>query len=85
VSFSLTRRDFLQATLLAAHNHQAAVPVKTAPPLVDVSKLAKFVDSLPMPPIAQAVGFRKKIPFYRIPMRPVLAKAHRDLPATIFW
>jgi len=85
VNFSLTRRNFLQATLLAAHHHRQAAPVKKAPPLADITKLAKFVDSLPMPPIAQAVGVRKKIPLYRIPMRPALAKVHRDLPATRFW
>jgi spore coat protein A len=91
VSFFLTRRDFLQAVLLATHNHRPATPAK-APPLVDVTKLAKFVDSLPKPPIAEAIGLRvdpdrskKKLPFYRIPMRPVLAKVHRDLPATPFW
>ncbi len=59
---------------------------------MSVARLAKFVDSLPKPPIAAAVGLRvdpdrpkKKLPFYRIPMRPVLAKVHRDLPATPFW
>ena len=73
MSFFLTRRDFLQAALLATHNHRPATPAK-APPLVDVSRLAKFVDSLPKPPIAEAVGLRvdpdrpkKKLPFYRDP------------------
>jgi spore coat protein A len=91
VSFFLTRRDFLQAALLATHNHRPATPAK-APPLVDVTKLAKFVDSLSKPPIAEAVGLwvdpdhpKKKLPFYRIPMRPVLAKVHRDLPVTPSW
>lgn len=82
MSFSLTWRDFVQAVLLAAHNHQpAAASGKTAPPLVDVTRLAKFVDSLPMPPVAQAAGLRKKLPFYRIPMRPVLVDWPNQLPA----
>ncbi len=45
-------------------------------------ELEKFVDPLPLPPVAKpdrATGH------YRIPMREALVKLHRDLPATRLW
>lgn len=65
-------------------------------PALDPNTLEKFVDPLPLPPVAKPLGLRPvpakyagksahKVPYYRLPMRPLLAKAHRDLPATRIW
>jgi spore coat protein A len=67
-------------------------PVAKAPPLLDLDKLAPFVDALPQPPIAKRAGLRpspthrkKQIPFYRIPIQEFVSQVHRDVPATKFW
>jgi spore coat protein A, manganese oxidase len=78
---SLTRRQFLIAS-----SALAAVP---AAPALDPNSLARFVDPLPIPQIAVAreskVYNGRKLPFYRIPIKQVEAKVHRDLPATRWW
>ena len=66
----------------------------------DTDSLAKFVDPLPIPPIAQASGRRSVPPellgshsadahsvvrYYRVPMRPLEAKVHRDTKPTRWW
>jgi spore coat protein A, manganese oxidase len=73
---------------------QRAVP---AVPNLDPSTLARFVDPLPLPQIAQPVEHRaipgntgsaspaEQAPFYRVAMRAVASKLHRDLPPTNFW
>jgi len=43
--------------------------------------LTKFVDALPIPPIAQPESKSR----YRIAMREFQARIHRDLPPTTFW
>ena len=57
-----------------------------------LSSLAKFVDPLPVPEIAKAMGTRpspedpkRQLPFYRLAMREMKAKVHRDLPTTRMW
>lgn len=62
------------------------------PPTLDVEKLAKFVDPLPILPVAQSSGLRPdpghskaKLPFYRIATRAVSNQVHRDLPPTRMW
>jgi spore coat protein A len=61
------------------------------PPL-NLDALAKFVDPLPIPPLAQPRGKRPDpsrpnvaIPFYRMSMRQITQKLHRDVPATRCW
>jgi spore coat protein A len=72
-----------------------SVPSKTeiiAPPLLDLKALAPFVDPLPIPPRAVANGTRpspddpaRQIPYYRLAMRQVENKIHRDVKPTRFW
>jgi spore coat protein A len=64
----------------------------TMPVALDVNALAKFVDPLPIPQIAQSQGYRPspadpklKVPFYRIAAQPTASKVHRDLQPTRFW
>jgi spore coat protein A len=67
-----------------------------AVPNLDPNSLARFVDPLPLPPIAQPVGHRpapgtahgspgEQVPFYRVSMRAISSKLHRDLPPTNLW
>ena len=56
------------------------------------ASLARFVDPLPVPGIARPVGLRPspadprvKIPYYRMAIRQIEAKVHRDVPPTRFW
>jgi spore coat protein A len=59
---------------------------------LDPDKLAPWVDPLPIPEIAQPSGMRPspedaslKLPYYRMAMRQIECKVHRDLPATRMW
>ena len=97
----ITRRDFLQrsgflATTLATQKSAAlramAHSVPTMPVALDVGTLPQFVDSLPIPEIAQRAGLRASpadaklsVPFYRVQAQAIASKVHRDLPATRFW
>jgi spore coat protein A, manganese oxidase len=61
-------------------------------PNLDPNSLARFVDPLPLPQIAQPVGHRpvpgspsEQAPFYRVAMRAISSKLHRDLPPTNMW
>ena len=54
--------------------------------------LTPFVDQLPLPPVAKRIGTRanpersgEQIPYYRMAMREMHVKVHRDLPATRVW
>ena len=67
------------------------VPV-TFRPTLDPATLAPFVDALPIPPVAKPAGLRaapanssQKVPYYRIAMRSIEARLHRDLPPTRCW
>ncbi|UPG94748.1 multicopper oxidase family protein [Luteibacter aegosomatissinici] len=71
-----------------------AMPALAAPnvPLVNPVTMAKFVDALPVPPIAVPTGKRthaafgsRELPFYRMPMQAFSARVHRDLPPTPQW
>ena len=85
----MTRRTFVRhATYLTALASRAA----SAAPGLNPNTLAKFVDPLPIPEIAKASGLRPvpghssaKVPYFRVPMRQVESKLHRDLPATRLW
>jgi spore coat protein A len=84
----ITRRTFLLTSTLAPFTVRAA---STAPAL-NPDTLAKFVDPLPIPPIAKSAGLRAvpgqasvKVPYYRVAMQQIERKLHRDLPATRLW
>ncbi|WP_243048398.1 multicopper oxidase domain-containing protein [Dyella sp. RRB7] len=70
------------------------MPQLAAPkvPLVNPVTLARFVDALPIPPVARPLEHRahaaypgRLLPFYRMEMRAFSARLHRDLPPTPQW
>jgi spore coat protein A, manganese oxidase len=92
IDFSrFTRRDFLKnGTLMLAGTGMGWT--SGAPTPLDPSTLAPFVDPLPIPRIAQSKEERanpehpdEKIPYYRLSIREIHHKVHRDLPATRMW
>src|SRR5271165_195591 len=59
---------------------------------LDPDKLSPYVDPLPIPQIAQPIGTRSspedaslQLPYYRLAMRQIESKVHRDLPPTRMW
>jgi spore coat protein A len=71
-----------------------AMPTLAAPKvsLVNPATLARFVDALPVPPLARPAGHRahpaypgRMLPYYRMEMRAFSARLHRDLPPTPLW
>jgi spore coat protein A, manganese oxidase len=61
-------------------------------PLLDVTRLAKFIEPLPIPAKAKPVGARrdkrnpeKRIPHYRVSMREFKARVHPHMRPTTFW
>jgi spore coat protein A, manganese oxidase len=95
----ITRRRFLgQSALTAAATltppalaHSLPEGAKTIPNLIPTN-LTPFVDPLPLPQIAQPIEHRpapgnpaENLPFYRVSMRAITAKLHRDLPPTNLW
>jgi spore coat protein A len=91
----ITRRTFLKHSAIAALaayrnvQHDARVGVR---PVLDPNTLAQFVDPLPIPALARSNGLREhpsnsgvKIPYYRLAMRQVKTKVHRDLQPTRMW
>ena len=95
-----TRRRFLRQSVIAATAAIAprafsqiirsqATPVV---PTLDPNSLARFVDPLPLPVVVQPQGDRaapgkpgERVPFYRVSMRAIASKLHRDLPPTKVW
>lgn len=57
------------------------------PDVLDPSRLESFVDALPIPPILQpaTAGHREAAAHYRVIMREIRSRVHRDLPPTRFW
>src|SRR5579862_278488 len=96
-----TRRCFLHqlgwlaAGAAADHVKAGDHPLVVASPaesLLDTSALARFVDPLPIPAVLKASGLRPnpanpstKVSYYRIAMRQLQMKVHRDVPPTTFW
>jgi spore coat protein A, manganese oxidase len=95
-----TRRRFLKGSALAAAGAivpralSHTMPRAAAPviPNLDPNSLARFVDPLPQPVIARPVGVAaapgaagQRVPHYRLSMRAIAAKLHRDLPPTPLW
>jgi spore coat protein A len=73
---------------------RTTMPTLAAPkvPLINPTSLARFVDPLPVPPIARVAGQRahpaypgRTLPYYRMEMRAFKARLHRDVPATPLW
>jgi spore coat protein A, manganese oxidase len=67
-------------------------PAAPAVPNLNPSSLAQFVDALPLPVIAKPSGLKAvpgepgvRVPHYRMAMRAIAAKLHRDLPPTNLW
>ena len=63
-----------------------------AAPILDPKSLAPFVDPLPVPAVARSNGSRpspadpkRQLPYYRIEMRQIELKLHRDLRPTRLW
>ncbi len=95
-----SRRRFIQSSALAAAGVLArrALPhsmARAAAPLVpnlDPNTLARFVDPLPLAVLARPVGRHadparhgEQVRHYRVAMRAVSSKLHRDLPPTGLW
>lgn len=94
----ITRRSFLGQSVLTAAATIAPTSFSvshsplTATPNLDPNTLTRFVDPLPIPPIAQPIERRsspensqEQVPFFRVTMREIDTKLHRDLPATKMW
>jgi spore coat protein A, manganese oxidase len=94
----LTRRAFIQRSGIltaALVLPQAGPPQPQAPKFrtnFQASSLAPFVDALPIPELAQPLDHRTnpedsntKLPYYRIAMREIESKLHRDLKPTRQW
>jgi spore coat protein A len=95
-----TRRRFLRQSAIAAaaaitpraFSHTMRRDAMPVIPVLDPNSLAPFVDPLPLPVVAQPQGDRavpgkpgERVPFYRLPMRAMAGKLHRDLPPTNLW
>jgi spore coat protein A len=95
-----SRRRFIQSSALAAssvlarrafsHTMQHAAPPPV--PNLDPNTLARFVDPLPLPVVARPVGTHadpnrhgELAQHYRVAMRAISRKLHRDLPTTGLW
>src|SRR5215472_6840380 len=94
---SITRRRFLQqsgmtgAALMFQHPTRRQ-PAPALRPVLDPNTLAQFVDPLPIPDVVRPCEFRPspvnpkvKIPYYRLPMREIESKVHRDVKPTRLW
>jgi spore coat protein A, manganese oxidase len=92
----ITRRMFLLKSGLAA----AVVTIDPGSPqkigvvrsALDPDSLESFVDRLPIPDIAKSDGYRPSpanpsvnLPYYRMSMRQIESKVHRDMKPTRFW
>jgi spore coat protein A len=62
------------------------------PSMLDPNTLAAFVDPLPLLPVAKSAGIRPapddarvRLPYYRMPIREIHSKIHRDVSPTRFW
>jgi spore coat protein A len=88
----ITRRRLLERTgILAAGISVSKLPSSQQTTL-DPETLSRYVDPLSVPQIAQPIGVRPspedagmRLPYYRMAMRPVESKVHRDLPPTRMW
>src|ERR1700733_12441825 len=84
----MTRRTFVRhAAFLTALSSRAS----SSAPALNPNSLVKFADSLPIPEIIKPAALRTvpghsaKVPYFRVPMRQLECKLHRDLPAARLW
>jgi spore coat protein A len=87
---ALVSRTFAQSLSQSAASPEPPKPQGL--PNLDPSSLEKFVDPLPLPQLAKPLEHRlapsasgERVPFYRVAMRAVSGKLHRDLPPTTLW
>jgi spore coat protein A, manganese oxidase len=92
--FRSTRRAFLKTGALALAGTRMGAPlaVPSGADALDPSTLTPFVDALPIPRMMKPAGTQahpeqagQRIPYYRMAMREVRQKVHRDLPPTRMW
>ena len=93
----ISRRKFLRrvgavAATLKFGRAAVAAPLPPAPAALDPGKLTPYVDPLPIPEPLASHALRAspddpklKLPFYRLAMREIRQKVHRDLPPTRMW
>ena len=95
---SFSRRVFLKQSAAVAgalalpgkiHGHEQKKIVR---PVLDPSTLAKYVDALPIPPIARSSEKKPvpghsslRVPYFRLPIREFACQVHRDLKPTRVW
>lgn len=97
-ALSLTRRAFLQNSgfLTAALALPQGIGPQLSPPkyrpTLNAQALAQFVDPLPIPELVQPSGRRPspddpkiKLPYYRLAMRQIDCRFHRDLKPASVW
>lgn len=80
-----TRREFVTGSMLGLAG-MALRPGRGKPAnpvTLDVDRLTKFVDPLPIPPLAQPEA--SSLLQYRIVMRAIEHRVHRDLPLSQWW
>jgi spore coat protein A len=97
IPFSLTRREFLRSSAILGaglvgaqrSSHKTGI---IARPLLKIDSLQQFVDPLPIPATIRPVGRHpmpghrnELVPFYRLAMREISSKIHRDVKPTRFW
>jgi spore coat protein A len=89
--FRFNRRDFLKNSSFALAGSSLGW-AQTPSNSLDPNTLTPFVDPLPISRIAAPAGTRvnpehagENIPYYRMTMREIHQKVHRDLPATRMW
>jgi spore coat protein A len=93
----ITRRRFLErlnvlTAGLSIGNAPLARALVAPSQALDPGKLTPYIDPLPIPEAARSIGMRPspenpavQLPFYRIAMRELHTKVHRDLPPTRVW
>lgn len=90
--FRSSRREFLKAGTLALAGAGFPHAADAGAAALDPATLTPFVDPLPVPRVMRPAGARahpeqagRRIPFYRLAMREVWQRVHRDLPPTRMW
>jgi spore coat protein A len=86
--FFLTHSSAAALSLSLLRNKSSAMPGMEeghAPPLLDLSQLAAFVDPLPIPPVLKPSHSKDGHLNYRVSMREINMRVHRDVPPTRWW
>lgn len=94
---SITRRAFLRqsgmtAAALLIPQRSRPRPAPAIRPVLDANTLTPFVDPLPILSFARPAGERSSpadpaltVPYYRLPMRQIESKVHREVKPTRLW